>query len=619
MAVTVAVQKSANTFAERICEELESRQEKEEQWQKWSELYSGQPRSQTKNYPWPDSSNLVVNLSAIYVDSIVARIMQSVFQIEPHWVVEPVSTDTETAKGMERFLDWSRQHVWDQYRAVKPMVLEMCKLGTGILYTGWRDRQYYRTIPGQKGPQTVGRVVGPYSQWIPRRDFLIPYGFNRINDQNDGPRAPWVACRQRFSKPDLLSMLDTGFFDLSESDYDKLINQPDDTAVDGLTGETVESSEPMWEIWQVWYAEDMDGDGFPEEHVLSLHIPTRIVARFRPNPYIKGIRPFVACPFVEIEGEFDGIGVPEMVEQYQEELTTIHNQRRDNAHIANTTVMAARRGSGITEQTKLFPGKIFLLQDPNDIRELRFGQNYIVSMQEEHVTMSMAERRVGISDMSMGRESSATGRAAATTTMALLQEGSRRFDLTIAELRRALGEQGNHVVEMWQTHGLPEMTQAGSPESVLGIELGQRVRQAIDQPEDILGMLTMRLNVATAAVNREVEKQSTLALFQLMTNYFTQLFQLGQLISSPQTPPEIKSLAGSMARAADVLIQRVLQAHQTYDLDSILIGETIGQMADMSAMQMARQQMMPQQQMPPEMAGMPPEEGMPPQGLGGPQ
>lgn len=617
----IEAEKVVKDYGEEIQSALSYRGDLEGRWLDWLKLYRGEPDSPSKQYPWPDASNLVVNLAAIYTDSIVARIMQSVFQIEPHWLVEPLSAErTPVAKPLERYLDWCRRHMWDQYRAVKPGVLEMVKLGTMVLFTGWAESSFKRYDPKLSAPIETARKVGPRAQWVPLDDFLMPPGFTRVNESEDGPKAPWVAYRQWMSRPSIEQYLSSGFFQLEPGEIEKLWKHEDDESELRTFRRESENREKgdgalsegrlggLWALWQVWFQQDLDGDGYPEEYVATIHPPSGLLLRFRPNPYVNGMRPFVHCPFVEQEGEFYGQGAPEMVEQYQHEVTTIHNQRRDNAHLANTTMLAARLGSGINKKERAYPGKIWLCQNPKeDLVPLNLGTNYALTVQEEQLSVSMAERRVGISDVNLGRESSPLGRAAATTVMALLQEGSRRFDLNITELRRALSEQGIQIVELFQTHGLPEKNVPASPEAVLGTEDGMLVRTLLESEDDIRGLVGITLNVSTAAVNREVEKQSSLQLFQVVVGYFERIMQVAQLATNPMAPPELKMIAAKMAQGADKLMDRIFQSHQTYDLDSVLMGDMLAGIASQPAQPPAPGMPMPGQPMGPA-AEPPPEQ-----------
>ena len=197
---------------------------------------------------------------------------------------------------------------------------------------------------------------------------------------------------------------------------------------------------------------------------------------------------------------------------------------------------------------------------------------------DEQFTITLAERRVGISDMSIGRENSPLGRAAATTVMSLMQENSKRFDMAIADLRRALSEQGAQILEMWQTHGLPPQDADWSPEQVLDQDNASLVREILMRQEGVRGVIGVDVNVATAAVNREVEKESTLKLFGMMSQYFEKVLSLAPLLASPKAPPMLQEMVKRAVAGMDQVLQRVFAAHEAYDLDTILLGEVLQQM-----------------------------------------
>ena len=597
-----------------LCEyvetELGARTGLEEDWQRWLEHYKSDQLPE-KTHPWPGASNLSINLTAIYVDTLVAKIMQSLFAATPFWVATPLNKKYEdAAEPLERYLDWLRQNAWNQYHVVKPMVLELVKLGTGVLTNAWIDLPIVRTDETTGQLIEYGRRQGPRPQWVRLEDFLIPRGFNSINESEKGIRAPWIAYRQRFTKQDLQRLEYTEFL----VNLDPVFKQrgDDPTTLDqqrqrggemspeqGTTDET-----DIWAIWQVWCTWDLNGDGYPEDYVAYIHPASKTLLRLRPNPYLNGMRPFVACPFIEMEGEFYGIGAAEEVESYEAEVTTMHNQRIDNGHIANTIVLAARRGSGITEKMRIYPGKVMLMTDPNDIKEIRFGQNYINSIQEEQLTIAMAERRVGISDLNLGRESSPLGRAAATTVMQLLQEGSRRHDLQTSDLRRALGEQAIQIVELFQAHGVPGPEVPGSPEQVLDEEGAMAVRAMLTSDEGIAGIVGLQLNAVTQAVNKEVERQSDQEMFTVLTQqYYQPILNVLPSLADPNAPPFVREIVLQMVKGADKILKKILTSRNTFDTDKLLLSDDLEKIIAMMAMQA-----------PPSLAGGMPPGGPPPEG-----
>jgi hypothetical protein len=180
--------------------------------------------------------------------------------------------------------------------------------------------------------------------------------------------------------------------------------------------------------------------------------------------------------------------------------------------------------------------------------------------------------------------------------MALMQEGTRRFDLNVSDIRTALSEQGHQLTEAWQVYGLPEPDESGSPEQVLDEDDAAIVRELLSMPVNLRGLIAIQINISTAAINREVEKQSNIQLYQIVQGYMQQVLQLSMAVANPQIPPPIKELIVHGVEGLDKLLKRIFQAHNAFDLETVLVGDIFGEMA----MQVQQQPMLPgpQGQMP---------------------
>lgn len=556
-------------FVEEIEYQMGLWEEDRDRWRKCLQLYDCPPETKEKTFPWPGACNTKVNLSGEYVDSVVARIMQSTFTTTPHWVATQLNKQwADAARPLERYLDWGRKYIWDQYGVVKKAVLECCKLGTSIIYNGWQEiaLRRYNVVTNQA--EDAGEFRGPKPEWIAREDFLIPKGYVDI------ATAPFVAVRWWFSPQEYERLRQTGFFGLAQDNFNP--RKVEDTDVRLRQERSNDPSSGLVCLYQVWFAWDLDGDGYPEEHIMWLHLSTKTLHRYEANPYLHGMRPFVRLIYIEREGEFDGIGIPESIEQYQDEVTTIHRQRGDNRTIANVRGAVARRGCGLSQNEKWYPGAIKFVTDPkNDLVPFQLGEVYPSSQTDEQITIRLAEQRVGVNDVNQGLITPPIGRATATTVISQLQEGTRRFDLNTSEVRRALSLQGMQICELWQTHGLPEPNESNSPEQILDPEDAFQVRRVFEHPEAIRGILALELNISTAAINKEVEKQSSIQLFQMVTGYYAQLMQLLPLMFNPQVPPQLQQVMMKMVMGSDKMMQQIFQSHSRFDLDGVLVSEAL--------------------------------------------
>jgi hypothetical protein len=241
----------------------------------------------------------------------------------------------------------------------------------------------------------------------------------------------------------------------------------------------------------------------------------------------------------------------------------------------------------VTQKEKWYPGKVWIVSnDPRTaVIPVQYSGQSVEATQEEQLSLGLAQQRVGISDMNSGQMSSPMGRAAATTVLSLLQEGATRREFTTDEIRSALSEQGLQILELYQTHGLPDPADPHSPETILAgdEEAAAGVRALFEQQDSIRGLVGLRINVATAAVNREIEKQSTMQLFQLVNGYMQQVLGLTPILANPQIPTQVKEAAVQGVKGLDVLMRRVFQAFSSFDLDSVLMGEVISSLAQAPA------------------------------------
>jgi hypothetical protein len=555
------------------------------------------------------ASNVTVPLSRIYCDTLIAREMQAIFSITPHWMGQELNRKfADNVKTMERWLDWNREHVWNQRRVVKCLVQETVKLGTSVLYNGWRDEIKYRYDDKTKQTLPTGRVYGPYPQWVSINDWIIPRGYAEVNE------APYVAHRLRFSWERLRQ--------LAHSDYIENLDvlrgttsEPtefDRTKEDAVAGDYFTDDRfSLYELWSVWFSRDFDGDGWPEEYVMLLNLEKQSIHRLKSNPFPSQMRPFVVTRFIEQEGDFYGIGIPEMVEQLQDESSTIHNQRRDRAHLSNiVTWIAGAANHGIENAIRPSSGKVIKVMDITQIREMRPSTNVTIDVYEESSVNALADRTVGVSELNDGRMTSPVGRAAATTVMAMLQEGARRFDLYTAEMREALSEQAHQIAELYQTYGLPEPDTNGSPEQVLDENDAIKVRELLEMQDDLRNFMAIKLNVSTQAVNREGEKKSNMELFQFMVGYAQTISQFATGIVNPQSPPQIREWFEVVVKTLNRAAERVLGSYGAFDLDDAVVSDVLFQMGQPNPVQpqiAGPEQAQPQQpQAPPPNGGVPP-------------
>lgn len=558
--------KLADLLESELDEALRAHADKEERLAAWDQLYLAQPKQAKKTFPWDGACNVVLPLIGTTVDSIVARIVNTIFSVEPFWTVRPLHRDfRDLAKPTEDFLDWSRRVEFDLYKPVKSWTIEVVKYGWGWLKPRWDidTRPYFKPLPNGEVARediTQRRAVVDH---VLAQDIVSQAG---IADERC---AEWIAHRVRLTDGALRWKVAQKVYPVTDTELEQILDQKEDAHQARENLEVSETGsvgrEKLNTIYEVWGDLPIGKDPKPIPVVITFHRPTRTILRAIYNPHFYGFRPFLKGTFIEREGRSEGLGIAQMLSQLQDEMSTIHCQQVDNATLANTRFFLGKRGA-IRPNTRIWPGRVLTVGDPNnDLKAFQLGDTYSSMRALEVSVMSFAERRSGVSDPQLGRESSVLGsRATATGTLALIQEGNRRFDLNVRDMRNALSECGKTVLQLNQ-----QFRPKGIAYFVQG-EDGLLTEATLDLPSEwIERRLGVELTASTATINREVEKQGLIALMQLQQQYGQELLSYAQIVTDPQMPGGLKEMAMKVSTARTELMQRVMHAFDQKDPDNL--------------------------------------------------
>ena len=233
-----------------------------------------------------------------------------------------------------------------------------------------------------------------------------------------------------------------------------------------------------------------------------------------------------------------GEGLAETVEHLQEEISTIHNQRIDNATIANLRIILVRRlFAGLRPGDRLWTGKIVKVPESvkEDVGTLQLGEVYPSTERAEVMAMQYVERVApGAGEQATGSASPVT-RTTATAQMAVLEELNRMFDMPIKNLRESLTEVSEQHTDLFTIVGT-----GGLAEELLGPVNGKLVDEGLRQPSELLRRrLKIQVQSTRASLNKEVEFQSQIAVFQLVLQMWAQIREEATL-TAPQVLPVLQ-------------------------------------------------------------------------------
>lgn len=539
--------------------------DQERKWAKCLRMYHGVTEAiQNKKLPIEGLKNIEVVIGAIAADSIYSQALDMTFAVSPLLTVKPArrgrATLADDAKVVQDLAD-QMVTVAEFETAHDHALLDDVQLGTGLFYVPWVE-ETRKTRLGTKGPKlTTSRpIIYP----VPPEDFKIPGGKGARNTNLQ--TVPWLAHRMYYSKHELQELRRLKGWEvpqtLNPENQDLVsfrrmrLGKVDDTTKSRDT----ENPEQIYGIWSVYLYYDIDHDGFREDLHLQYHAERRELLFVGWNKY--DVRPYPYPMVYQRQAHlFWGMGVMEMLESLEEEITLIHNERNTNMLLANTRMYtglpdAAPNGDTIV----VWPNRYLQTMHPEGVKAIQVADIYPSSAQAEAITMSLAERRVGVNDMSTPRPSQVLGsRTPGITAISMLQAVNRRFTPAFNSMRKSSADAIRHCL-----YRIRERLLAGdrNVEQWLGEMLGQanagRAVEILKRPE-FERQFSIELTASSANANRDVERQNMIMLVNLLSTYYQKALELTMIAANPQTPPAVVETAQKIASAATELIERTLR------------------------------------------------------------
>lgn len=535
-------------------------------WSQWQIDYWAKPESKEKNFPFKRAANIVIPLSAIAIEAIYARIINTLFSVEPFWSVRPRTKEwVEPAPIIEEWLQIESKGQLDIFGFCRDAILELVKLGTAVGKTGYeRDvRKGIADINGEEKTRWVEVYNGGTLFHVPLANFLIRLA------ERDPQKALWVGEEHEFSWTQMKRMSLDGrmwpeAIEKIKHYWTQRTSTPSAAGTYTQTIDEAQHAEPAWnEIFrtqEVWASFDVDGDGVDEEIVLDFHKDSRTILSARYNWNDDLHRPYRVGVYIPVEGRIYGIGVGKQNEQFQKLITTIHRQRLDNSTLTNMFQLALKKNSGYGPGEAIFPGKLWFLDNPQtDIREIKMSDTYTSQMNNEQFATSYWEKLTGANDVVLGVPSEGTP-GTATGDLTRLAEGNKKFDLVLKNVRHWLSQIGQDVIANYQQFGDSQHHWI-----TLGKEKGTIIEQMLQMPSQLVrdGAI-VSITVTDSITNRDVQKQQWMGLFSLLNGYYDKQLQVAMEIQDPQI---LVMMGDATLQANDYLIRRLVDTFKEVNID----------------------------------------------------
>lgn len=542
-------------------------------WKEQFEQWRAKLPEGSKDFPWPGASNLEFPLTSMHADPIYADMIQTFHAQRHFWHVDPIHRGDRVpmANSLREALYVLDRDYLKMRQVNSKAFLYNILLGTGVYKTHWI--QEVRTTWGYdretQARKKVSKIISqPLIEHVPLNRFIIPADSWEIEADAPVGGAQWVAQKFYIRPEQLMMMTDSpGTFvpayDKAAAEIVKDWNVTKEDELENklqLEDEHVPWDDKKIELFEVWLRYDADNDGVEEDIVLVWHQKTDQILRATYNPFWHGKRPFDRIRYLEGPG-FYGIGVAELDQWAQNTMTKLLNAQIDNVAIANTRMYAAPRGSNIEPGEPIYPGKIWMLGPGEQLGEVRLGDTYQSLPQVMGMVQNWSESRTAMPELRQGNITGLPSRTPAATTLSVLNEGKARQNEIIGALRFPLGEIGLKVMQLCSQYYAvdPQRWQAYFT-STLGEADAANVLQVLDNPVDSIGSYYGILPTATSAeANKEVEKQSLVAVVQLISQIYPQLVQTALLVE--QAPQGSLASASALASytAGVELLKRLLE------------------------------------------------------------
>ncbi len=512
--------------------------------------------------PFVGAPGHVVPLAAMAVDPIVARLDTGIFKTAPVFVFKGLRKSyLKYVNALEAWVEYYQKHQLKLRQTLVPRLFEFTKHGTMVLKVVHhrevcKGKKYNKEADWKLEDYEYTTFEGPQIFGVSIKDFMFPPHYQHFQD------CPVSFERHRTTYNELLTRQNSGEI----TNVEKLLGQESGNTLNELERARAEGANyidpghqnkfiEVYEIWADYFYKDRHW-----KLAIMYHRDTQTFLSVRLNYYFHQKKPYIVIPYTVTNDSLWGIGIVEMVLAFQKMLTQWDRSALANAMLANIRMLITTKDSEIESRPKFYTGRVFKVADPSkDLIPFSPAQDvYPSTLTERQNIIGLAEKRTGVSDYLTGRESPIIGsRATATSTLALIQEGTRRVEEVMENVRAGLAEAMQLCMANWIQFGLGDVKDIVFGDDEISVRITEFFNQ-IDA-DNINGMMAIDLAATDAANNRSVQQQVQLAIIQVMMQYLKQLVEVGKLaVESAAQAPQLAALIGEVMTSARNMFKELL-------------------------------------------------------------
>jgi len=464
------------------------------------------------------------NVSIPYVQGVIETMVPRIIDARPDFSVQGRNKDSQARasklEGLCNFY-WEKAEMDSK---VEMLVRAAMTYGTGYLQAYWRKD--VRTLKFLQTDDLTKELTwkekertfydAPTADWVD--NYSLWYDWRNVEAKN---KRFWfvrrvltegeITRRYPMADPDKLALLKPGG---DISDYASIRQEVKATNTHISRGQEIfsgnfgtgntyhgDDNSELFEVFEWWRPLD---DLYS---VMANEIPILKGGEI-PNPYDFKETPFIDIPYLKVPGEFEGYGVPMILEYLQIMLNTIKNQRID-AVTLNIHKMWIVNPLANIDKAELVtrPFGIIYSPDPNGVREVQFSDVKESAFKEEDMLKNDMRYASGVDDASMG----SGGQASSATEVRHLRESTiERVRLFVNHLGDGFANLQRYWIEMTRQFFTEDMT-------IRIVGNDGKVEFPLIEKDDLMGEFDFKSTVLPSiAGQNEVKKKQDMDLLQLL-------------------------------------------------------------------------------------------------------
>jgi hypothetical protein len=455
----------------------------------------------------------------------LARELNAMLGQEAQIIADPIGpSDYRTVHKIGIFMSWRVLRYMKIVRPLAEFDFRRLLFGRSFAYAPWVTEHY---------PTPEGRAVrysGPGFFPLSVDDVIVP-ATPHVRCLHD---FPWVCMRDRKMLADLLRGEADGLYAGISGNKERLRNlaksgeerdvENDEVTLQQDEQEGVIYSSPQSRGWQTiplyrWYGpidvEDPNGEEFEVQYSDDLKEILGVQSLTEMYPRKRRKRPIVEGSLLP-HGAYWGLGLGQMLEQYEDEMTTNARLFGYAGKFSVGPILFAKPQAGFGPDQHVYrPFTVNWVDDPAAVQQMKFAFDPTFSVSQDQFLRAGVERLTGQSDYAAGRDiNRPTAPKTATGLVSLMEAGDVRAGLDLTMLHEDIGEMLTHFWELEADLCDPNTFFRVTEDDAKGL-IDRKQGGSVMTTDEFGGQYDFRMKFAPSPQQKQARKQELLTLYQL--------------------------------------------------------------------------------------------------------